>query len=392
MTEAKTPGQDLEPAEEEMIEFAPEADLDEPDEMDEEDGAMLAADEEFDVDIEGDESGEEFDVEIPGDGMDVHFMLPAAEGDAEGAASASGDTDAGADDESAAEAEVEADAQRAGDADDGGDPAAEFAPDDEDGFDGEDAITGEDEAFAAEDDEEPARAPFAFTPDADAETEQLRMIEALLFAAAEPLDEATLGARLPAGADIPALIAMLQAQMQGRGVELVQVANGWRLQTPADLAWLLEDVREERRKLSAAARETLAIIAYHQPVTRAEIEDIRGVAVSKGTVDMLMELGWVRMRGRRRAPGRPVTYGTTDLFLSHFGLESLTDLPGKAELKAAGLLDNRLPADFAVPEPGLFDTSNEDPLEEEALENAAFHVDFLEEGSDETPQAQVRTA
>jgi segregation and condensation protein B len=175
-------------------------------------------------------------------------------------------------------------------------------------------------------------------------------------------------------------------------VELVQVANGWRLQTPADLAWLLEDVREERRKLSAAARETLAIIAYHQPVTRAEIEDIRGVAVSRGTVDMLMELGWVRMRGRRRAPGRPVTYGTTDLFLAHFGLEGLTDLPGKAELKAAGLLDSRLPADFTVPEPGLFDASDEDPLEDEALENAAFHVDFLEEGSDETPQAQVKTA
>ncbi len=241
-----------------------------------------------------------------------------------------------------------------------------------------------------------ARAPLTLVVDADAEAEQLRMIEALLFAAAEPLDEASLAVRLPAGADVPALLAQMQERMQGRGVELVQVAGGWRLQTPADLAWLLEDVREERRKLSAAARETLAIIAYHQPVTRAEIEEIRGVAVSKGTVDMLMELGWVRMRGRKRAPGRPVTYGTTDLFLAHFGLEALTDLPGKAELKAAGLLDNRLPPDFAVPEPGIFRAEDEDPLEDSqaaGVEETPFHVDFMEEdGAPAEPEPQASVA
>ncbi len=251
---------------------------------------------------------------------------------------------------------------------------------------------GAEEAETAEAEAAGPLGPLAFTADADAEVEQLRMLEALLFAAAEPLDEATLGGRLPAGADIKGLIATLQSQMAGRGVELVAVAGGWRLQTPADLAWLLEEVREERRKLSGAARETLAIIAYHQPVTRAEVEKIRGVAVSKGTVDMLMELGWVRMRGRRRAPGRPVTYGTTDLFLAHFGLEGLSDLPGKAELKAAGLLDSRLPADFQVPEPGLFDTSDEDPLEDEGVENSAFHVDFLEETDDEAEPAHAQRA
>lgn len=251
-----------------------------------------------------------------------------------------------------------------------------------------------DDAEAADDFVEDAESEggISLSVDTDAAAEQLRMIEALLFAAAEPLDEETLAHRLPAGADVGALIAALQETMQGRGVELARIAGGWRLQTPADLDWLLEEVREERRKLSGAARETLAIIAYHQPVTRAEVEEVRGVAVSKGTLDMLMDLGWVRMRGRRKAPGRPVTYGTTDMFLAHFGLDSLGDLPGKAELKAAGLLDSRLPADFTVPDPTLFDGRDEDPLEAEGVEESEFHIDFLEEDTEEETPAQAQTA
>lgn len=209
--------------------------------------------------------------------------------------------------------------------------------------------------------------------------EQLRMMEALLFAAAEPLDEATLAAKLPKGADVPDLLDRVQEAYEGRGVQLVCVGGAWRFQTASDLAWLLEDVREEPRKLSSAGQETLAIIAYHQPVTRAEIEEIRGVAVSKGTIDLLMEIGWVRMRGRRRTPGRPVTYGTTDAFLSHFGLESLGDLPGKAELKAAGMLDSRLPRDFEVPDPGMLAKLEESLTEDPLDDDSEFHMDFMDE-------------
>ncbi len=154
-----------------------------------------------------------------------------------------------------------------------------------------------------------------------------REIEALLFAAAGPLSEADLAKRLPEGADIAAAIAALQARYEGRGVELACVAERWRFQTAQDLAWLMTDEREEPRRLSKAAQETLAIIAYHQPVTRAEIEAVRGVQASRGTLDVLLELSLVRMRGRRRTPGRPVTYGTTDAFLEHYGLASLVDLP-----------------------------------------------------------------
>jgi len=211
------------------------------------------------------------------------------------------------------------------------------------------------------------------------EAEQLRMLEALLFAAAEPLDEDTLAAKLPQGADLADLLDRLQERYEGGGVELVCVAGAWRLQTASDLAWLLEDIREEPRKLSPAASETLAIIAYHQPVTRAEIEEIRGVAVSKGTVDLLMEIGWVRMRGRRRSPGRPVTYGTTDRFLAHFGLEGLADLPGKSELKAAGLLDSRLPKDFDVPDPSVLAGLEDSLSHDEAEDDGEFHVDFMDE-------------
>ena len=212
---------------------------------------------------------------------------------------------------------------------------------------------------------------------------ELRLLEALLFAAVEPIDEATLRDRLPDQANVGALLARLVKEYEGRGVNLVHVADRWRFQTAPDLAEHLTDVKEARRKLSNAALETLAIVAYHQPVTRAEIEDVRGVAVSKGTLDVLMELGWLRLRGRRRTPGRPVTYGTTTGFLAHFNLETITDLPGRDDLRAAGLLDPRLPKDFEMPEPMMADDLrvDEDPLEN--TPEPAFFEDFLDEdGSD----------
>ncbi|PXA82766.1 SMC-Scp complex subunit ScpB [Caulobacter sp. D4A] len=206
-----------------------------------------------------------------------------------------------------------------------------------------------------------------------------RCIEALLFAAAEPLSVADLAKRLPDGADIPAGIADLRARWDGRGIELVEVAGRWRFQTAADLAFLMTEEREEPRRLSKAAQETLAIVAYHQPVTRAEIEAVRGVQASRGTLDVLLELGLIRMRGRRRTPGRPVTFGTTDAFLEHYGLANLGDLPGVAEMKAAGLLDLNLPPGFSVPDPmGLrTDGEEEDPLDEG--ETPEFAQDFLGE-------------
>jgi segregation and condensation protein B len=195
--------------------------------------------------------------------------------------------------------------------------------------------------------------------------EELRILEALLFAAEEPLDEKTLGARLPEGVDVHALLEQLQQEYACRGVNLVRVAGKWTLRTASDLAWLLTRESFVPRKLSRAAVETLSIVAYHQPVTRAEIEDIRGVTTSKGTLDVLLETGWVRLRGRRKAPGRPVTYGTTEAFLTHFGLEALADLPGLDELKGAGLIEGAVPAGFTVPlpsdDPALRD--DEDPLE-----------------------------
>ncbi len=171
----------------------------------------------------------------------------------------------------------------------------------------------------------------------EARAEELRILEALLFAAEEPLDEKMLAKRLPAGIDVHALLTQLQQEYAPRGVNVVRVGGKWTLRTASDLAWLLTQESVVTRKLSRAAIETLAIVAYHQPVTRAEIEEIRGVTTSKGTLDVLLETGWIRLRGRRKAPGRPVTYGTSESFLSHFGLEALTDLPGLDELKGAGL-------------------------------------------------------
>jgi segregation and condensation protein B len=203
-----------------------------------------------------------------------------------------------------------------------------------------------------------------------------REVEALLFAAAGPLSDDDLAKRLPEGADVAGAIAALQARYAGRGVELVCVAGRWRFQTAEDLAWLMTEERDEPRRLSKAAQETLAIIAYHQPVTRAEIEAVRGVQASKGTLDVLLELGLVRMRGRRRTPGRPITYGTTDAFLEHYGLASVADLPGAAEMRAAGLLSLDLPADFAVPAPNAL-AADEDPLD--PGDAPEFHIDFLGE-------------
>jgi len=196
----------------------------------------------------------------------------------------------------------------------------------------------------------------------------LRIVEALLFAAAEPIDERALAAALPPQTDVAALLAELQRQYEPRGVNLFRIAGKWQFRTAKDLGFLLSKQAVEERKLSRAAIETLAIIAYHQPVTRAEIEDIRGVMVSKGTVDALMEVGWVRIRGRRRTPGRPVTYGTTEAFLGHFGLENVADLPGMEELKGAGFLDSVPPAGFSVPNPSDALAPDEDPYEGEEEE------------------------
>jgi len=203
----------------------------------------------------------------------------------------------------------------------------------------------------------------------DAWRENLRMAEALLFASAEPLSAADIAARLPEGADVAGVLRELVETYTSRGVNLVQVAGKWSFRTAGDLSFLLSRESVEQRKLSRAALETLAIIAYHQPVTRADIEEIRGVATSSGTLDVLLETGWVRMRGRRKAPGRPITYGTTEAFLSHFGLDTVADLPGAEELKAAGLLDSRVPASFSVPEPVASQDLREDeePLDEADL-------------------------
>jgi segregation and condensation protein B len=194
--------------------------------------------------------------------------------------------------------------------------------------------------------------------------EGLRILEALLFAAEAPLDEKVLSSRLPAGIDVHALLQQLQREYAPRGVNLVRIGGKWTLRTATDLAWLLTHESVVTRKLSRAAIETLAIVAYHQPVTRAEVEEIRGVSTSKGTLDVLLETGWIRLRGRRKAPGRPVTYGTSEAFLSHFGLDALNDLPGLDELKGAGLVDATMPVNFAVPvpsdDPALRD--DEEPL------------------------------
>lgn len=204
--------------------------------------------------------------------------------------------------------------------------------------------------------------------------EAVRMAEAIVFASAEPVSERQLAARLPDGIDISATMVELRQIYARRGVNLVRVADAWAFRTAGDLAFLMSRDTVQQRKLSRAALEVLAIIAYHQPVTRAEIEDIRGVETSKGTLDTLLETEWVRMRGRRRTPGRPVTYGTTDAFLDHFALEEIRDLPGMEELKGAGLLSGRMPSNFAVPLP----PADLDELQED--EEALTDIDLEELG------------
>ncbi len=227
--------------------------------------------------------------------------------------------------------------------------------------------------------------------DPQARPEELRVLEALLFASAEPIDQATLAKRMPEGVDVKAALAQLQAEYAPRGVNLVRVANKWTFRTAGDLAWLMTRETTETKKLSRAAIEVLAIVAYHQPVTRAEIEEIRGVVTSKGTLDVLLETGWIRPRGRRKTPGRPLTFGTTEAFLSQFSLEALGDLPGLDELKGTGLLDSRLPSGFNVPTPSDDPTlrEDEDPLEPgDNLELFLAPVAEPEEGSDKDSNSE----
>jgi segregation and condensation protein B len=201
--------------------------------------------------------------------------------------------------------------------------------------------------------------------------EVVRMTEALLFASAEPVSEKLLASRLPDGTDISAVLGQLRAEYALRGVNLVRVGDAWAFRTAADLSFLLSREQVQQKKLSRAALEVLAVMAYHQPVTRAELEDIRGVETAKGTIDLLMETGWIRIRGRRKTPGRPVTYGTTNEFLDHFGLEEVRDLPGVEELKGTGMLSARMPSNFAMPDiPANLDelTEDEDPLTDIDLE------------------------
>ncbi|HEX2591774.1 MAG TPA: SMC-Scp complex subunit ScpB [Rhizomicrobium sp.] len=213
--------------------------------------------------------------------------------------------------------------------------------------------------------EKPAEGETHLTEVPNYNPEHLRMVEALLFAAGEPLDMKALGQQLPEGADVPLLLNELQSVYEKRGVNLVCVADKWQFRTAADLAFLLRKEQPEQKRLSRAAIETLAIVAYHQPVTRAEIEDIRGVTLSKGTIDALMEVGWVKIRGRKRTPGRPVTFGTTEAFLTQFGLESVSHLPGMDELKAAGFLEAVPPSGFDVPNPSDELGPEEDPYDGE---------------------------
>lgn len=199
----------------------------------------------------------------------------------------------------------------------------------------------------------------------------VRMVEAMIFASSAPVPEKALASRMPEGTNLKELLGEVQAAYANRGINLVWLGDAWAFRTADDLSFLLQAEAVETRRLSKAALEVLAIIAYHQPVTRAEIEEIRGVVTSKGTLDVLMETGWVRMRGRRKTPGRPVTYGTTPEFLDHFGLEQVRDLPGLDELKGSGLLQSQLPATFAVPVP-----SDDDALDED---EDPFTLDDVEE-------------
>jgi segregation and condensation protein B len=195
-------------------------------------------------------------------------------------------------------------------------------------------------------------------------SEQERMVEAILFASAEPVSVRELNSRMPHGSDAAEALVHLRKRYTGRGVHVVRVGDAYAFRTAADLAFLMKKETVETRKLSRAAIETLAIVAYHQPVTRAEIEEIRGVSVSRGTLDQLLELEWVRFGRRRMSPGRPVTFIVTEAFLDHFGLESARDLPGLKELRAAGLLESRP----SIAADGLVDETDDDENQSELFE------------------------
>ncbi|MGD9965637.1 MAG: SMC-Scp complex subunit ScpB [Hyphomonadaceae bacterium] len=211
-------------------------------------------------------------------------------------------------------------------------------------------------------------------PSADA----VRAAEALLFAGGDPITAKDLGEKLGPAVDVAAVLMKLKADYAGRGVQLIEAGGAWRFQSAPDLAGLFTETREAPRKLPKAAMETLAVIAYHQPVTRAEIEEIRGVSLSRGAMELLLEIGWIRPRGRRRTPGRPLTFGTTDAFLSQFGLASLDALPGKDDLKALGLLDPRAAQAIDVPRPSEDMASDEESLSP-GDDAASFFVDHLED-------------
>lgn len=212
-----------------------------------------------------------------------------------------------------------------------------------------------------------------------------RIAEALVFASAQAVSETYIADRLPRGVAVNLVMQNLQEAYRHRGVNLVQVGGNWAFRTASDLSFVIRKDDKEPKKLSRAALEVLAIIAYHQPVTRAEIEDIRGVQTSRGTLDVLMEAGWVRFRGRRRTPGRPVTIGTTVEFLNHFGLEELRDLPGLDELKGAGFLTGRIPSNLGVPLPSMGDdlAEDEDPITQLDLEELGLLAPRASEGLDE---------
>ena len=215
----------------------------------------------------------------------------------------------------------------------------------------------------------------------DTMAEAVRRAEAVLFAAGQPLEASEIAEVLPQGVDVPAVLMTLKSTYAERGVNLVEVGGRWRFQTADDLGYLFVEERHEQKSLSQAALETLAIIAYGQPVTRAEIEAVRGVAGSKGTIDPRMEAGGGKIKGRRRTPGRPVTLGTTDKFLEHFGLESLDVLPGRAELESEGLLSDFIPDGFFADGTSMHNEAEELESEAESEENTDFVTDFM--GSDE---------
>jgi segregation and condensation protein B len=217
-------------------------------------------------------------------------------------------------------------------------------------------------------------------PRAEPSTDAIRAAEALLFAGGEPITAKALGEKLGPAVDVAAVLMKLKADYAERGVQLVEAGGAWRFQSAPDLSSLFAENREAPRKLPKAAMETLAVIAYHQPVTRAEIEDIRGVSLSRGSMELLLEIGWIRPRGRRRTPGRPLTFGTSDAFLGQFGLASLDALPGRDDLKGLGLLDPRAAGQIEVPRPSDELASDEEPLSD-GDDAASFFVDHL--GEDE---------